>query len=377
MFWHIFKYRFKCLIRDRQGVFWTCLYPIVLATLFSLAFSNLHSANLFSRIPIGVIDNAEYQNNAAFQQAVTSASTGEDPLFLVTLTDRNQADESLENGDIKGYIQLDNGPKIFVKESALEQTVIKEFVDSYLQVNAAITTISTVSPDAMQGFHYASVDTNQYLSEANPERDPDSTVIYFYALIAMAALFGSMWGNQEITHSQANMSPQGARLSLSPVNKFRAISYALLASVAIQFLELLVLIAYLTLILGVNFGPNLPLVILVCLAGGMAGVTFGAMISALAGKKEQIKMAVLISSGLFLSYLSGLMAPSVKYAVTQAVPVMRYINPANLITDALYSLYYYSSHGRFFLNIILLFAFSLVCTVVAFLKTRRQKYASI
>ena len=43
MFWHVFKYRLKCLLRDRITLFWTLIFPLVLGTLFHFTFGHLTS----------------------------------------------------------------------------------------------------------------------------------------------------------------------------------------------------------------------------------------------------------------------------------------------------------------------------------------------
>ncbi len=40
---------------------------------------------------------------------------------------------------------------------------------------------------------------------------PDNSLSYFYSLIAMACLYGSFWGMNEVTDIQANLSDRAAR----------------------------------------------------------------------------------------------------------------------------------------------------------------------
>ena len=80
MFGHIFIYRLKTFLRDRADVFWTAVYPIVLAVFFSLAFSNMTSADGLKSFPVGVVDNAEYRSQTQFIEALESVSgTAADP----------------------------------------------------------------------------------------------------------------------------------------------------------------------------------------------------------------------------------------------------------------------------------------------------------
>lgn len=380
MFLHIFTNRFKCLIRDRQLVFWTLLYPLVLATLFGMAFANLSGGAGFAGIPIAVVDNAEYRSETAFQSVLDSVSdengAAADKLFHVTLATGSQAEDSLENNRIKGYILFENGAHVVVKDSGIEQTILKEFMDSYLQIGSAYASIILKNPDAARSISYDG--TKTYLKDVAPGKTaPNSTVVYFYALIAMASLFGGFWGKKEVEDIQADLTPQGARMNLAPVHKLKAFGYSLCAAVTIHFISLLLLVAYLCLALKVNFGGQLGFVIVTCFFSSIMGVLFGALICALVKGSGHIKIAVMISISMMLSFLAGLMVMSIKYTVTRAVPVLAYINPANLISDAFYSLYYYSSHRRFFINIGLLLGFSLVFYLVVFFVTRRRKYASL
>ncbi len=379
MFGHIFINRIKCLVRDREMIFWTFLFPLILASFFAVAFSNLAGADQFKSIPIAVVNNAEYRENAALQTALNAVSdanpSARDPLFNISLVSGEQAEEDLKKDRIKGYILLDGSAHVVVKESGLDQTILKEFMDSTLQSASAFETIIQGNPAAAQNFK---LEAGTYLNEIAPGKtDPNGTLISFYALIAMTCLFGGYWGNQQIADHQANLSPQGARMNLVPVHKLRVIGYSMLAAILIQLLSVLLLIAYMCFALGVDFGDQLGYVLLTGLAGSVMGVSFGALIGASNTKSENFKSALSTAISLTFSFLAGMMMVNVKYIVTHAVPALAWLNPANLITDAFYSLYYYDTYERFYLNIGLLFAFAAVFYLIVYFITRRQKYASI
>jgi ABC-2 type transport system permease protein len=72
-----------------------------------------------------------------------------------------------------------------------------------------------------------------------------------------------------------------------------------------------------------------------------------------------------------------MMWPGMKYVVQTYLPPLAYLNPANLIADALYSLYYYDSLGRYAANMYILLALSAALCAATCLVLRRQSYASI
>ena len=59
MFGHNFKYTFKVLMRNRMLLFWTFVFPLVLGTMFKLAFSNIENSEKLNVIPIAIVDNEE------------------------------------------------------------------------------------------------------------------------------------------------------------------------------------------------------------------------------------------------------------------------------------------------------------------------------
>ncbi len=384
MFAHIFTYRLRVLLRDRILIFWTLLYPIALGTFFGIAFHNIGNGSPFHSIPVAVVENAVWQSDETFRTALQDASVDDagKKLFAVTAMSQEQANQSLKDGDVVGYLVLEEGEagaagniRVVVHSSGVSQSILRQFVDSYLQTSAAYTTILTENPDAMQSL--SAVPEEAAIEDATPGgMASNSTIPYFYALIAMAALFGGFWGQREVNDAQADQSDLGQRLGVAPIHKLKALVAGMCAAILLQFASLLVLIAYLALVLGVQFTAPLPM-LLASLLGSAMGVTFGAFLSALPIRKEGIKIAVLITVSLALSFLAGLMVSTVKYSVIHAVPAMAYLNPANVLSDAFYALYAYTDYSRFLLNVGLLGVFSVAFSLIIYLFTRRQKYDSL
>ncbi|MFZ5975797.1 MAG: ABC transporter permease [Bacillota bacterium] len=373
---------FKSLIRTKEVIFWTLLYPIALATFFYLAFSNLGSAEQFEKVNVAVVNDAHIESGTPFYFALSSVSDidgkpSKDDIFNATMTDKKTAVKMLENGDVAGYIYYDDTIKLSVSGSGFNQTIIKAFLDSYLQSSSTITQIMKDNPGMAHETLLADLSgRTAYIAEA-PGNEPDTTVIYFYTLLAMTCMFAATVGVQEVIKIQANLSPLAARINLAPVRKFKVFLYSLSAAAFLQFIIILLVLAFVIFVLGINFGAKTGLVILTCAVGCITGMFFGTFVSSVVKKGEGIKYAVVISVTMFCSFLAGMMGAQMKYVVQENVPVLGYLNPVNLITDAFYSLYYYDGLSRYFVNIVLLCAFSAVFCILTCMVLRRQKYASI
>ena len=380
MFNHIFITRIKCLLRDKQLVFWSLMFPIVLATLFKVAFSNISASEVFKTIDIAVVNSKYYQENVGFKGAIDGVSKeGKDKLFNVTVTNEKNAEELLKNSKIEGYIYLNPEVNLVVKSEGLNQTVIKTFLDDYKESASAIGTILASNPKAEHANLVKAATTfKEYTKEISPSKGkPNTTFNYFYALIAMTCLYGGFSGLKEITDIQGDLSKRAARINMAPVHKMKMFIYSLCAAFLIQFNEILIVLGYLHFALKIDFGNQLAYILLLSFVGCATGISFGTMISALIKKSEGLKVGILISTTMIGTVLSGMMYANIKYLVEKSIPILAYINPAALITDGFYTLYYYNNHQRFFINISILTLLSVVFCLTTYFIIRRQKYASL
>ena len=379
MFWHIFKYRLKSTVRDVQTIFWTLAFPIILVSFFALAFSNLENISEYNMIKIGLVNTREYRNDTMFQSHIKSVSEDDNPLFAVTVYDsKEEAAAALSDKTISGYILEDDTLHLTIRSSGIDQTILKEFLDWYLQTVSSVNNIIAANPASAAKISGILSENITYIKDTDTNTNkPNDVLTYYYALIAMTCLYGAFMGSKEVTAVQANQSTQAARLNLAPVHKLKVFLSSLCAVTLIQYLSILLLVAYMGLVLKVDFGNQVGYILLASFAGCCAGVSFGAFVGAVTKKGEGIKTGIIISASMAMSFLSGLMVAQIKYIAVKNVPILAYINPANLVADAFYSLYYYNTYDRYFLNVGLLFAFAAVFYLIVYILMRGQQYESI
>ena len=218
-------------------------------------------------------------------------------------------------------------------------------------------------------------------SEANIEdvssNNLSYTMIEFYTLIAMACLYGGILGMVAINYNLANMSSNGKRVAVTPTSKNKLILSSTIASYIAQVIGIALLFIYTIFVLKVDYGDNLPLVILLALVGCLAGLSLGVMISCLVKASENVKTGIIISITMLGCFLSGMMGITMKYIVDKNIPIINKLNPASMITDGFYSLYYYETLDRYYFNVISLLIFAFVMIALSIFSLRRQKYDSI
>ena len=393
MFIHNLKYTIKTLFKNKVLIFWTFAFPIILGLFFNMAFSNIEKDEMLQVFDIAVVDNEEFRSQDIYIDALSELSNDDnlDKLFNIKYVSLNDADELLDDAKIEGYIYFsDNKPNIVVKESGTYQTIIRFVIDEIEQNKIMVNDlvgkeIERYMLDGNYSFNKETVVSN-ILDKINKEKvnlknisnsNLSYMTIEYYTLIAMACMYGGMLGLTAINGCLANMSNKGKRIAVSPTKKSIIVLSSLIGAYFVSLVGIALLILFLLFVLKVDFGNNVPLIIILSLVGDLAGISLGVLIASCLRVSEGAKTGITIAITMFLSVLSGMMGVTLKYVIDKNIPVINLINPNNLITDGFYSLYYFDTLDRYFRDIIYLLIFTLICLIFSFFSLRREKYDSI
>jgi len=72
-----------------------------------------------------------------------------------------------------------------------------------------------------------------------------------------------------------------------------------------------------------------------------------------------------------------MMSAEIKYVIDTSVPILSQINPASLITDAFFALYFFDTYTRFIENISGMIILTIIFSAATYFVIRRRKYVSI
>lgn len=368
--------RLKCLVRNKENMFWTYIFPLVMASCFFFAFSNLWTIESFETIKIAYVEEAG--SGKELKEVIEQAVIEDKMMFSVTYCDSNEAAELLEDDKIEAYIIAGNNTEMFIRRNGLNETITKSFLDNYLRASETIMTVLADNPKAMEeGLLDDIMHMDSFVSEAADKSDPDPMLIYFFALLAFACLFSANWGLTEVINIQADQSLAGARVNVSPVNKMKLFLCNIAAAFTVHMVSILLLLFYLIFMLKIDFGDRPLLLILTCVMGSMAGIIVGGSVGVLVKAKASAKDAIITTIMIACGFLSGMMYADMKYIIATRAPFLAYINPVSLMADAFYSLYYYDNYDRYLRNLIALCIITVVLGALSYLGLRRKTYASI
>lgn len=249
MWFHLYKYRLRCLIKNKALLFWTFIFPILLGGMFMLAFKDIDKNSPITDIPVGIVTpenkNSELTN---FTKILSQVEINQNKkLFKVKnypTHDKLQKD-FIEN-KVAGYYSLDTEDKLqlTINEQDTPQLILKDFLNQYEQSKEMMREVKTTN------FNFS----NETFVDTKIGKTKLLTGdFYFFTLIGMTILYGFMFGVLNANDQQANQSMKGIRLTLIPKNKLIVSSANLLSSFSVFYVGLLCVIAIFYFLYQVNF----------------------------------------------------------------------------------------------------------------------------
>lgn len=370
------KYRLKIFLKNKTMVFWTLIFPIALTTMFFFVFADMQFDTPLDPFKIAVVDNG----NENMKELLTQLSDKESDnyLFDVQYTQVEEGRDLLKNQEVSVMVILDDVPKIESVSYDHNTTIMKSVLNTYQRVYTQITHIAQDNPQAMadiviEDLLNANVEIHT-LNSGGSEKNMNMT--YFYTALGMICMYGAIWGCVVSSDLQANQTKRAARVNIAPVSKRKLLLVDYILAYLLIVVETMILFCYMKFILGVEFGEQIGLVISVCLVGILAMLSLGILIGT--SKMEwQTKMGLVSGGTVCLNFFAGMMGNGMPYMIAQMAPFMKYINPADLISRAFSMIYYYEDLSPVYLNMAILMGMAIVFTLFAYLRIRRESYASI
>jgi len=388
MFGRIFVYKLKELLRMRWIIGWNFLFPIVLASAFALGFGNLikDDPRNFHTIEAGYVSelfgcSKGASSESAFLQVLEELSSKNKHdtaiLRLHRYACESDARNALSANEISGYfLEDDKGIHTTVPSNGITSTTLLFIVKEYNSSKETLENIASDHPEALSdGLNTLKGDT-VFLSRHDFGKHSSPYLQYFYALLAMASLFGSWISTSMLTGMCANMSECGKRFECAPVRKLEAITAGTLAGVCIQASADALAVLYIQYVLRIDLNAPLGYVILVTTLGSAVGISAGNVFGAVF-KNLLLLTAIPVCYSMICSICSGLMDGSIRQLIEYWAPFFNRINPSATITDALYNIGYYGATRAFFIDLLILGIFVVLNLFISGLILRRRNYAHI
>lgn len=377
MFGHMLKYGIRSLLRAKEIMFWSFLFPFALTTFMYLAFSNLFdTTEAFHVIPVAVVQEEEAPVYDRMLEMVSRE--GDNRLLEIQKVGEEKAKKLLEEEDVKGILYVGEQLSLQVKESGMEQTLLNMIANQFMQYNGVITDVMENHPEKIPAAVSEMVSgVDHYVEKNTTSGNQDNVMNYFYCIFAMTCLFASYAGCDKIVKIQADTSVLGQRRNMVPTHKFKSILADFVTCEILQYAIVCLLLLFMKYVLKLELGDKTPAILLLLFVGTSYGIMLGIFVGSLPRVGMGAKIGILTSFTLALCAMSDLMVSGVKDVIEHTVPVINDINPAALISDSFYALNIYDNYERFSQNLFVLAGGTAVLMAVCYFMVRRSRYASL
>lgn len=373
-------YGMKIRFRKKSLIFWSLAFPLVLGFMFYLMFGNvINDTEMLGETPVGLVgesDNGEFIKSMLRE---VGTDDGVKMFKVYEYKDMDLALDALEKEEIDGIVDLGNDLKVTVKKSGIGSSVIMAFVGEYKQNTKLVMDIIIEHPE--KAWEIGSLITENMDVEIRniPLKGTDKSPYtqYFYALISMFCLIGSMVGLSNMVDIQADLSAIGARRNVAPTSKIKQVLCDFLASYIIYCILVVIVLFFCVFVYGQDFGDNAPLVLLGGFIGSFTGICIGSFIGAFVKGPRSGKEAMCTVVFMGSSFLAGLQWGNITRVLEKHCPIINRINPATLIVNAFKSIAVFGDYKGYAVNLVTLVSIGIFCAAACILKLRRMKYGSI
>lgn len=372
---HLIKYNILVKFRNFNMTFWPLVFPLILGTFFFFAFGNLNDAD-FETVQVAMVQESD--SNPLFSFYIKQIEKSDSDLLDIQEMNEDTALAALKNKEVSGIYYNTTTPSLTVNAHGIPESILQSVLESYKNSLHTIQNILKNHPSGILNGLSQMADTKELVQELSlGGKTIDGNSQFFYALIAMACLYGSFIGFGSAITLQANLTALAARRSVTPTHKLKLIVSEQIASFLIGYIDVIILLLYLRNILKLDFQGQMGKMLIISLFGSLIGVSMGIFVGSLGKMSEGIKVSVILAISMVCSFLSGLMNSSMKDIVEKHAPIINRINPAALISDAFYCINVYDDPARYYRNLITLAGMSVVFMLASFLLIRRNLYDSI
>ena len=256
----LFASTLRALVREKSLFIWSLAFPILMATIFMFMFANLDGAMEFDPVPTGVVADEAWGASPFSAVAEALGERGDDQLLDVRrFADGEAAASALVDGEVMGGFSVDEdgepvlslAPGLQIGQTtdmdAIDRSILESVVGTYVRDADLMASVARENPGAFADpgrleAMFSSVDATEEVSLTHAA--PKESVRFYYALFAMAALFGAQIAVVAVCWTQPNLSPLGARRALGAIGRTRTLLATLLACWLLSFCCLLIAFLY-------------------------------------------------------------------------------------------------------------------------------------
>lgn len=250
----------------------------------------------------------------------------------------------LKDGEISALIHVESdyseqvlaGNKAEIKLTGhpgrqLSVTIVETIMESFTYGGNAAQALAVMGAQVEYAPAFGSIEEHPVSASG---LKPNAMGYYAVTMLVMMAMYGAIYAAYDM--GQSYMEPVGLRVMSTPVRPWEQYAGAVLANLVNVYLQALIIIAFTHFAFGVNWGPNLPLILLIVFVHVVLAVGLGAMAVMLTRDITRATGLLNILT-VALTFLAG---GYFEINLTRAFSWVQYLSPNFLAQTALFNTIY-------------------------------------
>lgn len=367
-----FKYSLFRVLREKSIMFWLLIFPIILTTSYSVVIKNIDFEDTLQEIKVGFVESGVNPNYSLFEQLSDNAEQ-----LNIRKLEKDEAYKELEQKKIDAIIVSDysessgrNNLNLVVQNMQAKEFIVKTILDrskEYENIGYRLQ-----EPPIIENINYI-----EEMPVSSKAKSVNVLTLSMFAMLAMSCLNAMRMGACEVVNHEADQSYFASRLSASALSKGKRFIYMGASSLILQLLFSTIVVTYVVFILDVGLKAEFLRTLLITLVGTISCYFIGTAVGTTIKVKSNVQVTSMTTLNIILSAMAGMMNTNVKYLIDNNLPWLNKINPAAIITNAYYSLYYYEDYEIFNQSLTSMVIIGIVTFFLTLVSLRRLEYDSL
>lgn len=364
---------FVTSIREKDMLFWSIIFPILLMTFQYLAFFNISNQDA-NNLSIPLAMDAEDPNYKLFSQIEVFDIQKMDSAEIdkIRQMPKSELGKYLDEKKVSGIINKEGG--LEVANNSMNMVIARNILTEVERTTELFSKESNLGIFGNLNAYDAVNKRGAFYEKEEQKMDVFAAIIC--NIFAVFSLYGYFTVVELVSILQANQSTLGQRNACSPMKKRNGLIAAFITAVLVAVLAMILLSIHSEVILKMNLIHDIKRTALLLFGGVVLGVCFGLFIGALNFPSWARNMIGVLST-LLMGFMSGMMGDAPRNAIRRAVPFVFDWNPVGQITSAFYRINSLGHHHLLRPTLTYILALSFVLFVLSVYSLSRKSYDSL
>ncbi|MED4227208.1 ABC transporter permease [Neobacillus cucumis] len=285
---------FKRNIRDIRTLVFMLAFPIVMMLILGTALSNTFDKNIkLGKINVLYTEKNDSSFAASFQRFIKEAKR-QDIHFSKTSESTTDGKLQVKQNHYDAYVKVtDKGIQFYGSErNSIQASMVEGILTAFADKYNLITEVAKEKPEKVQKILTSTPSNYVKETSLNANKAPGSMDYYAMAMTTMIALYSAISASSLIRGERRRNT--AIRLAIAPINKMEIFLGKILGGIGINFVCILLVMAFSRFVFEANWGSHPGIVVLILFTLVFLAVSFGLGLSYIIKTDQGMRTIIMV-----------------------------------------------------------------------------------